>query len=317
MARKEKKDYLIQSVSLACSLLEQFNGSASELKLSELTRLVCASKNNVFRLLATLEDRNFIEKNATNGAYHLGITTLKLGERCLKSRQLTREAHNSLEAVYHACGETSFLAVLGSGGLVCGDTIETVQTVKVVTPIGTCLPLDSTAAGKVILACCSDEELNVIYGKENVKKYREQKITCLKTWSDEQDRIRKNGFAISIGEYENGANAVAAAIRNHASQVIGVICVAGPNFRLSHEKINHGVASLVVNAAKEISLRMGYVEFAGQKLTSQVKQPCFDILLYKLVDVKSITINVSSKNNYRVTRTPNQGLIQTIFRASA
>jgi DNA-binding IclR family transcriptional regulator len=125
MARKEKKDYIIQSVSLACSLLEQFNGSISELRLSELTLLLCASKNSVFRLLATLEDRSFIEKNAANGAYHLGLTTLMLGERCLKSRQLAREAHHTLEAVALESGETSFLAVLSSGGLICGDAVET------------------------------------------------------------------------------------------------------------------------------------------------------------------------------------------------
>jgi DNA-binding IclR family transcriptional regulator len=131
--------------------------------------------------------------------------------------------------------------------------------------------LESTAAGKVILACCSDEELKVLCGKDNLKKYSEQKSSCLSTWLDEQERIRESGFAISIGEYETGANAVAAAIRNHASQVIGVINVVGPSFRLTHELISDEVASLVVKAAMEISLRMGYVEPAGQKLFLQEK----------------------------------------------
>lgn len=290
MARKEKKEYLIQSVSQACSLLEQFNGSVSELKLSELTRLLCASKNSIFRLLATLEDRNFIEKNATNGAYHLGLTTLKLGEKCLKSRQLNLEAHHSLEEVYQAFRETTFLAVLGSGGLVCGDVIETVQTVKVVTPIGTCLPLDSTAAGKVILACCSDEELNEIYGKENVKKYREQKAACLGAWLSEQEKIRESGFAISIGEYETGANAVAVAIRNHASQVIGVISVAGPNFRLSQDKIINDIAPVVIKAAKDISSRMGFIEVVGQSVL-KVTQPYFNIPTSDLNNMTQLAIH--------------------------
>lgn len=89
MIRKEKKDYLIQSVSLACTLLEQFGGAASELKISELSRLLCVSKNNVFRLLATLESHNFIEKNSKSGAYQLGLTSLKLGESCIKEQAIT------------------------------------------------------------------------------------------------------------------------------------------------------------------------------------------------------------------------------------
>lgn len=257
MIRKEKKDYLIQSVSLACTLLEQFGGAASELKISELSRLLCVSKNNVFRLLATLESHNFIEKNSKSGAYQLGLTSLKLGESCIKSRRLLQEARHSLEAVSRQSTETAFLAVLTSGGLVCGDVVETVLPVKVVTQIGTTLPLYSTAAGKAILACCSDEERNALVRKEDLNTYVKKRNICSSAWMEEQENIRKKGFAVSIGAFETGANAVAAAIRNHASRVIGVISVAGPNFRLSPERVNEEVGPLVVKAAMETSLRMG------------------------------------------------------------
>lgn len=278
MARKEKKDYLIQSVSLACSLLEQFRGSVSELKISELSRLLCVSKNSVFRLLATLENRNYVEKNSTTGAYHLGVTSLKLGETCLKSRHLLSEGRSLLEAVSRESGETAFMAVLSSESLVCGDAVEAAYPVKVVAQIGSCLPLYSTAAGKAVLACCG-EELKELYESEEYKQHREQKILSTVGWLKEQEKIRENGYAISIGEFETGANAVAAVIRNHASQVIGVLCVAGPDFRLSIVRINDVVAPLVVKAAMEASLRMGYKEPEpiSQKLVSIEKQEFFDI----------------------------------------
>lgn len=85
MARKEKNEYLIQSVSRACSLLEQFRGGVRELKVTELSRLLCVSKNNAFRLLATLEARNFIERNPATGAYRLGFSSLKVGEASLRA----------------------------------------------------------------------------------------------------------------------------------------------------------------------------------------------------------------------------------------
>ena len=51
---KPKSDYTIQTVSNALRLLEAFAADA-ELGVSELSRRLGLHKNNVFRLLATLE----------------------------------------------------------------------------------------------------------------------------------------------------------------------------------------------------------------------------------------------------------------------
>ena len=57
MVRKSKEDYLIQSVCHALDILEEFQGDADELGVTELSNRLKLHKNNIFRLLATLEVR--------------------------------------------------------------------------------------------------------------------------------------------------------------------------------------------------------------------------------------------------------------------
>jgi len=84
MAKKEKSDYLIQAVSHALDLLEQFHGETDELGVTELSKRLKLHKNNVFRLLATLESRGYIEQNKVTENYRLGLKTLELGQTFIR-----------------------------------------------------------------------------------------------------------------------------------------------------------------------------------------------------------------------------------------
>lgn len=262
MPGKDKNEYLIQSVSLALTLLEQFRSGAQELRVTDLSRLLRVSKNNVFRLLATLEARNFVERGPAGG-YRLGFTALKLGVACIRHKQLAREARQSLEDVSRQSRETVLLAVPGGGGLVCEDVIVSTLPVRVMAPAGTCLPFRNTAAGKVMLACGEPD--------------RREDGTAgggIAIAPGELEEIRDKGYAVSVGEFEAGASSVAAPVRNHSSRVIGVISLVGPSFRLTHERLNGELASLVVCAAGNISSRMGLGEPVERESPSQNMQSC-------------------------------------------
>ena len=50
MVRREKSNYMIQSVSHALDVMEQFNGNVDEIGVTELSKRLKLHKNNVFRL---------------------------------------------------------------------------------------------------------------------------------------------------------------------------------------------------------------------------------------------------------------------------
>ena len=97
--RRDKTNYTIQSVAHALDVVEQFaDPAAAELGVTELSKRLKLHKNNVFRLLATLESRGYIEQNRASENYRLGIRCLQLGQAYVQNGQ----ADLALEALADA-----------------------------------------------------------------------------------------------------------------------------------------------------------------------------------------------------------------------
>src|SRR5437867_13369791 len=150
--RREKANYVIQSVSHSLDVLEQFAGEAEELGVTELSKRLRLHKNNVFRLLATLESRGYIEQNRATENYRLGISCLQLGQSYIQHMGLLRQARPIMTDLVRQAGETTYLAVLRRGSVVPVDVVEADRPVRIVSQLGEALPLHSTAAGKAYLA---------------------------------------------------------------------------------------------------------------------------------------------------------------------
>src|SRR6516162_10147445 len=103
MVRREKSNYTIQSVSHALDVLEQFNGSVDEIGVTELSKRLKLHKNNVFRLLATLEARGYIEQNKLTESYRLGLKCLNLGRSYINHMGLVRQARPILSDLARRC----------------------------------------------------------------------------------------------------------------------------------------------------------------------------------------------------------------------
>src|SRR5437899_5522637 len=116
--RREKSNYVIQSVSHSLDVLEQFFGEADELGVTELSKRLKLHKNNVFRLLATLEARGYIEQNKATENYRLSVRCLRLGQRFVLQIGLLRQARPVMHQLAKSSHETAFIAVMRSGTVV-------------------------------------------------------------------------------------------------------------------------------------------------------------------------------------------------------
>src|SRR5437899_12933501 len=112
MVRRNKTNYVIQSVAHALDVLEQFFGEVDELGVTELSKRLKLHKNNVFRLLATLEARGYIEQNRATENYRLGIKCLHLGRRYIQHMGLLHQARPIIADLVRQVRETTYIAVL-------------------------------------------------------------------------------------------------------------------------------------------------------------------------------------------------------------
>lgn len=256
MVRREKTNYIIQSVSHALDVLEQFTGEPDELGVTELSKRLKLHKNNVFRLLATLEARGYIEQNKSTENYRLGIRCLRLGQRFVNQMGLLRQARPVMGQIAKGSRETAFIAVLRNGTIVPLDAVEAEQPVRLVSRIGDSLPLHCTAVGKMHLAFADDELRNTL--PDALHKFTDRTIVDRNVLLQQLKKIAENGYAIDLGEHIEDVRSVAVPVRDYTRAVVGALAVAGPAYRLTQERLDKEVVPLMLKAGRELSTRLGY-----------------------------------------------------------
>ena len=258
MVKKDKSEYIIQAVSHALDLLEQFHDDVDELGVTELSKRLKLHKNNVFRLLATLESRGYIEQNRATENYRLGLKALELGQTFIKQMGLLRQARPILDRMVEECNETSYVAIFKENHIVYLDVVETNLTVRVVSRVGSRLPAYCTASGKVHLAFMSDEELEATLAEQKLVQHTPTTLADLGKLKAELANVREKGYAIDNEELDPGVRCLAAPIRDYTRRIVGAVSVSGPNMRLDDKRIADELVPMILQAGEDLSTRLGF-----------------------------------------------------------
>jgi IclR family KDG regulon transcriptional repressor len=257
MVRREKSNYIIRSVSHALDVIEQFFGEADELGVTELSKRLKLHKNNIFRLLATLESRGYIEQNKATENYRLGLRSLHLGQAYVSRMGLLRQARPVMDGLVKQVRESAYVAVARPGGMVPLEVVEADQPVRVVSTIGETLPLHATAAGKTQLAFATEEEQKARL-PETLKRFTAKTVTERATLLQQLKSAVENGYAVDTGEHVEDVRSVAVPIKDYTGHVVGILAVNGPAYRLTAERMQKELAPVVVKAGQELSGRLGH-----------------------------------------------------------
>ncbi|MFQ5904007.1 MAG: IclR family transcriptional regulator [Candidatus Binatia bacterium] len=259
MVRREKSNYVIQSVSHALDVLEQFYGTVDEIGVTELSKRLKLHKNNVFRLLATLEARGYIEQNRVTENYRLGLRCLQLGQTYVHQMGFLIQAKSTLEELVKSAKESSFVAVRKGAVIVPLDFVEPQNAVRVVSFLGETLPLHCTAPGKVHLAFESDEGLSQSL-PEKLNRYTDKTIIDRQHLLEQLKEIGEAGYAVEEGEFVEEVMSIAVPIRDYTRTLVGSLAITGPAHRLTNEKIQSEIVPLILSGGSELSKRLGFHE---------------------------------------------------------
>jgi DNA-binding IclR family transcriptional regulator len=257
MVRREKSNYVIQSVSHALDVLEQFAGEAEELGVTELSKRLKLHKNNVFRLLATLESRGYIEQNRATENYRLGIRCLQLGQSYVLHMGLLRQARPIMADLVRQVRETTYLAVLRRAAVVPVEVVEADRPVRIVSQLGEALPLHCTAAGKAYLAFEPEDALRTLL-PDGLPRFTDKTVVERQALAQQLRSVATSGYAVDFGEHLEDIRAVAVPVRDYARNVVGALTVAAPASRFAQERIEKEIAPLVLQAGRELSSRLGF-----------------------------------------------------------
>jgi len=259
MNRKPKSDYAIQTVSNALRLLEMFDGE-ERLGVTELSRRLDLHKNNVFRLLATLEQSGYIEQCAEDDQYRLAVGCLELGQAYARSNSLLDRARGCLEALSEELGETAHVGVMRGDQVAHLDGVLPDQMLVTSLRLGARLPLHATALGKVLLASASEVRREA-FDRECIAAGLEARTPATLVdrakLLDELRAVAAAGSAIDLQECEPGLVCAAAPVHDATGAVIAAISVSAPAVRVGEDDLHRRVVPAVVAAAGSLSHQLG------------------------------------------------------------
>jgi DNA-binding IclR family transcriptional regulator len=247
----------VQSVERAIAILKSFSQEKPERGVNELSRELGLHKSTVSRLMITLERGGLLSRNQETERYQLGVDLIGMAAQVVSYMDVRQIARPFLRQLAETCQETVNLAVLDAGQIVnLEQFVPPARQVKNIGWVGRRMCPHCTAAGKVLLAHLSQDEFDRIV-QAGLERFTSRTITAPHELQQELLQVRKQGYAISREELEEGLNVVAAPIYDHTGQVTAAVSVAGPAYRVTPELFPE-LAVRLMDAAAEISERLGY-----------------------------------------------------------
>ncbi len=258
MQRPSKKETpLVRAVDHALQLLSCYS-EREEMGVTELSKNLGLHKNNVFRILATLEFRGYIEQNKKTEGYRLGPKIFELGLIFKYQMGLIKHAKPVMEEIVKRHNETTYLGVLRNIYAIYIDNVETNYTVRVVSRVGSQIPAYASAIGKVQLAHLPSDDLDRLFRDRRLRSLTGNTITDKDVLMEELRKVAQEGYALDNEEFEEDVRCVASPIRDYTRWVVAGLSISGPAFRITDEVIPDLIET-VKWGALQISKSLGYV----------------------------------------------------------
>ncbi|RKK05870.1 IclR family transcriptional regulator [Pseudoroseomonas wenyumeiae] len=220
----------VEAVERALSILDAFGDGTPRLSLSEVAERTGLYPSTVLRLAASLDRFGYLHRGQ-DGLFRLGPTPLRLGLLYRDAFDLASLVRPALARLVDRTGETAAFYVREEGRRVCLYRHHSPRLIRHHVEEGASLPLDRGASGHVLMAYAG--------GSEPV-----------------HERVREQGWCLSLGERDAEAAAVAAPVFGRGRQFVGALGVIGLRSRLEAES-HAGIAAALCEEARLLSREIG------------------------------------------------------------
>jgi IclR family KDG regulon transcriptional repressor len=245
-------------VNKAISVLDLFLASNGELSVDEISRLAGMNKSTTRRIVLSLIECGFLQRQQRKGKYSLGMKFLDYIQAVKKNNPVIDIAEPYLNELQQIINETISLALWdGYYAIICRSIFPN-HPLRVNSNEGALVGLHFASLGKAILAEMPEEELNR-YISKSLTRYTHNTITDVNDLKKHLIIVRQEGAAIDDEEAFLGVRGIGAVLKNNESAVVGAVNVLGPSIRLTREKITEYIPA-VKECALKISKALGYSE---------------------------------------------------------
>jgi DNA-binding IclR family transcriptional regulator len=242
----------VPAVDRADAVLQILASSSEPVNTTELARQTGFAKSTLYLLLASLEQRRWIEKKG--GGYVIGLGLYMLGCAYVHFDNLQHIFRTAAAEYVAMHNEVVQLAVLQGGEVVYLAREDAHRPVRLVSDMGTRLPAHACALGKALLAQLSDEEVLKLLPTELVA-ITDRTITRHEALLAELAAVRRSGLALDQEEVAAGLNCFAVYAGETPTGRRIAVSTSIPTDRLDGER-EKAIVQAIVRVAGQIRQRL-------------------------------------------------------------
>lgn len=243
----------VRALTRALSLLRHLAASGDGMSLTELSEAAGLPPSTTHRLLTTLESERFVRPDPQGGIWRIGVAAFFVGSAFGRSRDKLSLTRPYLRRLMEMSGETANIFVESDGEAVCIGQIESRHGLRAITSVGGRVPLQSSGAGKALLAHMEPGRRQRLSGIVATSGAAPAEARAVEVALED---VRALGYAIDDEEHALGLRCVASPLFDEFGRAVAAISISGPSARIPRERLAT-LGRMVAQAAQEATRDYG------------------------------------------------------------
>jgi DNA-binding IclR family transcriptional regulator len=213
-------------------------------------------KSTAYELVRMLAESGYLERGRRPGSYFLGRRLFELGMAYRSQVDLLKEGSHVVEALRDNTGETVQFSVLESDMMLVLLKEESRQPIRIISHVGTRVPVNWAAAGRLLVSDLPDAELRRLLEHSARSSPTGRAPTDVNTLVAQIRRARAQGYAVELNETNAHAGCVAAPVLDATGRCVAAISIVAPEQRMQRRQRETLIAA-VKEHADRLSHRLG------------------------------------------------------------
>ncbi|WP_183604916.1 IclR family transcriptional regulator [Rhizobium fabae] len=214
---------LLGSVIHAGAVLDLFTPQMRQWGITEIAAELGISKSSTHALVTSLTEIGLLEREDSRRV-RLGHKMLGFGETVLAGSEVFNSMRDLLNELMQKMGRSVYLAVKEGKNIVYVNRLQGSSAVPASLGSATStLPPHASAAGKILLAHQTQDDIRRIVDSQGLKRFTKMTLTSELALAQELNVVKRQGYALSNGEFVSDLYCVAAPVRDHNNQVVAAM----------------------------------------------------------------------------------------------
>ena len=251
--RKSSKN-TVGSLAKGFRVLEAFTAEHAVMTLSEVSEVTGLDSGTVFRILNTLVELGYVEKNDETRQFRLTLKVTDLGFHAIGRSDIRDLVLPIIRRVVKEVGETTSFGVLEGADILYLERVRAGMTrLGVDIRVGTTSPAYCSAIGQALLAFLPEDELAKVLQKQPNPSGLPAVALSTEEIQASLAEIRETGFALKESYFNSSLRVLAAPVLDRDGYPIAAISVVTPAIRLNESDMRNLALDAVKTAATDIS----------------------------------------------------------------